>query len=261
MKSRFIKIAVETAVKAGIYAKRRKGKIKKISYKGDINLVTDVDKSCEKMIVSSLRKHFRGHSILSEEDTRKPDETEFRWVVDPLDGTTNYSKGLPIYSVSIALERKGKTVLGVVYDPERDELFRAERGKGSFLNKKRIYVSKSKRLIESLLVTGFAYDIRTTKLDNMEYFRTFIKKSLAVRRLGSAAIDLCYVACGRFDGFWEMNLHPWDSAAGYLIVMEAGGSVTKFDGSCYSHYDRELLATNSIIHKEMLSVLRKENIN
>ena len=181
---------------------------------------------------------------------------EYRWVIDPLDGTTNYAHGLPIYSISIALERNDGVVLGVVYDPERGELFQAEKAKGSYLNKKRIRVSKAQNLKKALLVTGFAYDIRKTTQNNMNYFTKFLKKSRALRRLGSAALDLSYVACGRFDGFWEMNLHPWDSAAGSLIVREAGGNLTKFDGSPYSHYDKEILATNSKIHSQMMRVLK-----
>ncbi len=256
MKKKYIDVAVESAVKAGDYAKKRKGKIRSISYKGEINLVTDVDKICEDIIVGTIKKYFPSHSILSEEGYTKVTPAEYRWVIDPLDGTTNYAHGLPIYSVSVALERNDEIVLGIVYDPEREELFKAERARGSYLNKKRIRVSKTRNLKRALLVTGFAYNIRRTTQDNMNYFTRFLKTSRAVRRLGSAALDLSYVACGRLDGFWEMSLHPWDSAAGLLIVREAGGKVTKFDGSPYTHYDKEILATNSKIHTQMMRVLK-----
>ncbi len=256
MSKKYIDVAIESAIKAGDYARKRKGKIKNISYKGEINLVTDVDKTCEDIIVGTIKKYFPSHSILSEENYTLVMPAEYRWVIDPLDGTTNYAHGLPIYSISIALERNDGVVLGVVYDPERGELFQAEKAKGSYLNKKRIRVSKAQNLKKALLVTGFAYDIRKTTQNNMNYFTKFLKKSRALRRLGSAALDLSYVACGRFDGFWEMNLHPWDSAAGSLIVREAGGNLTKFDGSPYSHYDKEILATNSKIHSQMMRVLK-----
>lgn len=251
-----IDVAVVSVVKAGDYAKKRKGKIRYISYKGEINLVTDVDKICEDIIVGTIKKYFPSHSILSEENYTKRTPAEYRWVIDPLDGTTNYAHGLPIYSVSVALERNDEIVLGIVYDPEREELFKAERDRGSYLNKKRIRVSKTQNLKKALLVTGFAYNIRRTTQDNMNYFTRFLKTSQAVRRLGSAALDISYVACGRFDGFWEMSLHPWDSAAGLLIVREAGGKVTRFDGSPYTHYDKEILATNSKIHTQMMRVLK-----
>lgn len=257
MKRRFIDTAITAALKAGSYAKKRKGRIRKISYKGEINLVTDVDKTCEDIIVSAIQKNFPCHGILSEEGYGSLSHAEYRWIIDPLDGTTNYSRALPIYCVSIALEFRGKIIAGVVYDPEREELFRAEAGRGAFLNKKRIFVSNTRSLKDGFFVTGFAYDVKTSKFDNIDYFRKFIKRSLAVRRLGAAALDLSYVACGRFDGFWEMNLHPWDSAAGMLIVQEAGGKVTKFDNAAYSCYDREILATNANIHKKMIDIMKR----
>jgi len=253
---KFIDVAMDAALKAGRYAKSRKGKIKRITYKGSINLVTDVDAACEDMIVRAVRSNFPDHEILAEESYHKPGSGDYRWVIDPLDGTTNYSRSLPIYSVSIALEYRSKTVLGVVYNPERDELFHAESGKGAYLNKKRIHVSEVSRLKQALLVTGFAYNMNSAKNDNVGFFKAFLKRSLAVRRLGSAAIDLCYVACGYFDGFWEMNLHPWDSAAGTLIVQEAGGKVTKFNGKGYTPYDKEILATNASIHAKMVKILK-----
>ena len=178
----------------------------------------------------------------------------YKWIIDPLDGTTNFAHAFPFFCVSIALEDKGRTVLGVVYDPMRDEIFIAELGKGATLNGKKIRVSRIGSLSGSLLATGFSYGI-TGKDRNITHFRNLLVKAQAVRRAGSAALDLCYVACGRFDGFWELDLHPWDSAAASLIVTEAKGTVTKFDGKPYSHYDKNILATNGRIHSQMVKVL------
>jgi len=252
---KFIDLAIDAAVKAGNYAKKRKGSIKKISYKGDINLVTDVDKKCEELIVNLIKKYNPTHRILSEEGYRDRATAGYRWIIDPLDGTTNFAHGLPVYSVSIALEENGKIVVGVVYNPEAGELFTSEVNKGARLNNKKIHVSKINKLDKALLATGFAYDIKHTAKDNVLYFTKFLKIAQAVRRLSSAALDLCYVACGRFDGFWEMNLHPWDSAAAMLIVNEAGGRVTTFNNSTYTPFDKEILATNSKIHDEMVKIL------
>ncbi|MFH1790860.1 MAG: inositol monophosphatase family protein [Candidatus Omnitrophota bacterium] len=251
----FLETCLRAAVKAGDFARRRKGRIREISYKGAINLVTDVDKDCEEIIVSAIRKKFPSHGILSEENYSEVKPAEFRWIVDPIDGTTNFSRGVPIYSVSVALEHSGRIVAGVIYDPERKELFSAAEGGGSFMNRKRIRVSATGRLKRAFLVTGFAYNARRTSAGNMGYFGTFLKRALAVRRLGSAALDMAYVACGRFDGFWEMDLHPWDSAAGALIVEEAGGKVTAYDGTCYSPFNDTLLSTNSRIHGQMMKIL------
>jgi len=255
-KIQFINIAIKAVVKAGDYAKKRKGKIKNIFYKGDINIVTDVDKKCENIIIDCINKYFPHHHILSEEGRQDRSDEGYRWIVDPLDGTTNYAHGLPVYSVSIALEKDSRIILGVVYDPETKELFKAEHGKGAYLNNKKIRVSKISNLDKALLATGFAYDIKDTTRDNVNYFTKFLKTSQAVRRLGSAALDLSYVACGRFDGFWEMNLYPWDSAAGMLIVKEAGGRITRFDKSTYTPFDKDILATNSKIHNKMAHILK-----
>lgn len=252
---KFIDTAIRLAVKSGDYARKRKGSIRNISYKGEINIVTDVDKKCERLIIDGIKKEFPYHSILSEEGYPQPTKGSHRWIIDPLDGTTNFAHGLAIYSVSIALEIDGRVMVGVVYNPETKELFHAEKAKGAFLNKKRIHVSKEKVLKKSLLVTGFAYDLGKAGADNLNFFSKFLRKSQAVRRLGSAALDLSFVACGRFEGFWEMNLHPWDSAAGMLLVEEAGGKVTKFDGSPYTPYDKEILATNSAVHSQMIKIL------
>ena len=253
MKRKFKKIAIEAVLEGGLFIRKSVGKITKISYKGRDNIVTDVDKKAEEMIIRRILSAFPGHSVLSEE--RAPiGKSPYKWVIDPLDGTTNFAHGFPFFCVSIALEECGEIIMGVVYDPQRNELFYAERDKGSYLNNKRIHVSVTKKLSESFLATGFSYG-RRGKDKNVKNFTEFLLKTLAIRRAGSAALDLCYVACARFDGFWEMDLHPWDSAAGLLIVKEAEGAVTKFDGSDYSHYDKEVLATNGSIHKQMIKVL------
>ncbi|MDD5773440.1 MAG: inositol monophosphatase family protein [bacterium] len=250
----------EMAVSAGKFLKSRVGKIRKIDYKDDINIVTDVDLRAEKMIVGSIRKNCPGHAILTEEAGKIGEEKyEYRWVIDPLDGTTNFSHGYPFFCVSIALEKKGEIILGAVYEPMRDELFFAEKGKGAYLNNKRINVSSINNLQKSLLVTGFAYNIhKANRNNNINYFRRFLKTAQAVRRDGTAALDLCYVACGRTEGFWEMRLNPWDTAAGYLIVTEAGGKVTDFKGQKFSIFKKEIFATNGSIHQDCLKVIGKK---
>jgi len=253
--SLYKKIATQAALKSGICIKKSLGKIKKISYKGRINLVTDVDKKAEGIIIKKILSAFPDHSILSEEIGSKKGTSDCKWIIDPLDGTTNFARSFPFFCVSIALEKKGKVILGVIYDPLRDELFFAEEKKGAYLNKKRISVSKTKKLSKAFLATGFAYGIKEAKDNNIRNFKNFLMRSLAIRRAGSAALDFCYVACGRFDGFWEVGLHPWDCAAGTLIIKEAGGAVTKFDGSDYSHYNEYVLASNGLIHKQMVRVL------
>jgi myo-inositol-1(or 4)-monophosphatase len=261
----FKKIAVEAALKGGEILNKHQGKIKNISYKDEVNLVTDVDKISEDTILRIIRKNFPDHAILTEESKEFIPENEklkpvYEWVIDPLDGTTNYAHGLPIYCVSIALEENEKIILGVVYNPNLDELFVAERGKGAFLScgktKRRISVSQTRKLSKSLLATGFPYDIRTSKINNLDHFANFYKKAQAVRRGGSAALDLCYLAIGRFDGFWELKLSPWDIAAGSLLVEEAGGEVTDFSGGPFNIYLKEILATNGKIHKQMIEVLK-----
>ncbi|MCM8782405.1 MAG: inositol monophosphatase [Candidatus Omnitrophica bacterium] len=261
------KIAIEAALESGAFIKKSVGKIKEISYKGRINIVTDVDKKAEAVIIRKILSVFPNHSILSEEMgtvfkpqiavTQQSGSSEFKWIIDPLDGTTNFAHSFPFFSISIALEKDGLIILGVVYDPLRDELFLAEEGSGAYLNDKMIGVSRTKKLSEGLLATGFAYGIKEAKNNNIKNFRNFLMRALAIRRAGSAALDFCYVACGRLDGFWELDLHPWDCAAGGLIVKEAGGNITRFDGSKWSHYDKDVLASNGIIHKEMVKILAK----
>ena len=247
-------VAIRAALRSGRLIKNSVGKIEKISYKGRDNIVTDVDKKAEKIIINYILKAFPDHSILSEESEPRSGDSHYKWIIDPLDGTTNFAHAFPFFCVSIALEKDGRIILGVVYDPLRGEMFIAEEGRGARLNGKKIHVSKVKKLIDGFLATGFSYGIKK-KDRNIAYFKKLLTRSQAIRRAGSAALDLCYVACGRFDGFWEMDLHPWDSAAGMLIVKEAGGKVTKFDSSPYSPYDKNILATNSLIHNHISKFL------
>jgi len=207
-------------------------------------------------VIRSLRQAFPDHSILSEESPELLTGSPYKWIIDPIDGTTNFAHAFPFFCVSIGLEHHGRIVAGVVYDPMRDELFTAEAGRGARLNGKRIMVSDVTSLSRSFLATGFSYGI-TRKDRNIRHFKKLLLSTMAIRRAGSAALDLCYVACGRFDGFWELNLHPWDSAAGMLIVEEAGGKVTRFDGKPYTPYHKDILATNKRIHAALSSSLSK----
>lgn len=254
-----IEIAVEAALEAGKLLKMHSGKPKSIERKEgqETNLVTEIDRQSEEIVIGTIKKHFPHHDFLAEESGGREQQSEYRWVIDPLDGTTNFTHGLPIFCVSIGLERKGVLELGVVYNPNLDELFTAERGKGAFLNKRRIRVSKTSNLIESMLVTGFPYTVQSNPDHAVEHFNNFLMKAQAVRRLGSAALDLCYVAAGRFEGFWEVSLNPWDMAAGVLIVQEAGGTYTDFLGNPSTIYKKNLLTSNGRIHTQMIEVLKK----
>jgi myo-inositol-1(or 4)-monophosphatase len=223
-----------------------------IEYKGDVDLVTEADRASEKLIVQRLQARWPEHGIVGEEGTRSATEAEYRWYVDPLDGTTNFAHGYPVFCVSIALVRHdGQLEVGVLYDPTRDEMFSAERGQGATLNGKRLQVSKTKALAESLLGTGFPSHKRH-KNPNIHFYHQLTLRSHGVRRAGSAALDLANVASGRYDGFWEFNLNPWDTAAGVLIVQESGGMVTRFDGTPFRLDSREVLASNALIHQELL---------
>lgn len=233
------------------------GRRKRISFKGEVDLVTQFDCYAQDMIIKDLKKTYPDFGILSEEDVNKGTDLPVKWIIDPLDGTTNFAHGLPIWAVSIALEVRGKVVLGVVYDPNRKELFSGRRRTGAYLNGKRIRVSNERKLQSSLLVTGFPYDIRRSQKNNLAQFSAFAVRSRAVRRLGSAALDLCYTACGRFDGYWEMKLSPWDQAAGALILREAGGRITDFSGKEFNIYGDEVLGTNGKIHGQMMRVLSR----
>lgn len=221
------------------------------------NLVTEVDKKSEKTITDFIRKKYPSHSILAEESGERKSSSEYLWVIDPLDGTTNFAHGLPIFSVSIGLQYKGETVAGVVYDVMRDVIFSAEKGSGAFENGKKIFVNSNESIEESLLVTGFPYNVAENPEKVFERFIEMLKVARAVRRLGSAAIDFCYVANGVFDGFWEVHLNPWDICAGKLIVEEAGGKVTDFNGNQISIFNKTILSTNGKIHNKMIELLNK----
>lgn len=252
-----LKFIEDLARRAGRVQLEHLGNVKCVEYKGAINLVTEVDRECEELIVGEIRKRYPDDDILAEEGTGERQNAKRRWIVDPLDGTVNYAHGFPFFCVSIALEDKGELAAGVIYDPNRGEMFAAEKGLGAKLNGGKISVSKTPALKQSLVATGFAYNVREgEKNDNLDNFANFIMTALAVRRPGSAAIDLAWVACGRIDGFWELFLRPWDIAAGTLIIREAGGTVTSFDGSAFNLYGDEILASNGRIHGEMIDVLK-----
>jgi len=255
--SQFLEVAIRAAQEAGALQALNLHKKHDIQFKGDINLVTEVDKACEALIVKELSAHFPSHNFLGEEEGKRDNGSEYTWIFDPLDGTTNYAHGYPLFCVSIALEHKGEIILGVVYDSNRSELFWAEKGKGSFLNGKTLRVSQNNDISKALLSTGFAYNVKEVEDNNLNHFCDMIMAARAVRRDGVAAIDLCYVASGRYDGFWELNLMPWDVAAGCLILAEAGGHVTRFSGKPFSVYDKDILATNGLLHDKMSEVLMK----
>lgn len=247
--------AETTARSAGEILKLGFHKKKQIRYKGVIDPVTEYDLKSEKHIVAALKKNYPDHGILSEEGDNKKSTDQYRWVIDPLDGTVNYAHKMPVYAVSIALMENDDPIVGVVYDPEKDEMFSAVKNGGAFLNGKKISVSKESKLNRSLLATGFAYNIKKAKKNNLGTFARMMKQAQAVRRLGSAALDLCWLADGRFEGFWEYYLHPWDTAAAILIVTEAGGKVTGISKDKYTIFDDNLLASNNLIHQQMRQAL------
>jgi myo-inositol-1(or 4)-monophosphatase len=253
-----LNFAIRVARDAGALLRDRLGTRIDIGHKGSINLVTDVDLASEKLIREAISTYYPRHEILAEEGGLTESASEYRWIVDPLDGTTNYAHGYPVFCVSIGLEHKGEVIIGVVYDPMRDEMFTAERGAGAALNNRPVRVSKTEDLMQSILSTGFPYDIKTSALTNLNHWANFAMNAQALRRDGAAALDLCYVACGRFDGFWELNLSPWDTAAGALIVAEAGGRITDFAGGPFSNYKPEIVASNGLIHERMIEVLTME---
>ncbi len=234
-------------------------------YKGDVDLVTEADRASEKLIVERLREVFPAHGVYGEEGTRSNIDREYRWYIDPLDGTTNFAHGFPFFCVSMGLERRmqslaptqdGEMVAGVVYDPLRDELFTAEKGKGAYLNGAAIHVSRVAELAEALLATGFPSRKRHDN-PNIHFYQEFTLRSHGVRRAGAAALDLAFTACGRLDGFWEFNLNPWDTSAGALLVTEAGGSITTFDGSPFRLDSKEVLATNGLLHEELVTLFKQ----
>jgi len=227
----------------------------RVRFKGRIDPVTEYDLKAERFITREISRRYPQHEILTEEGSAVGQRSEFRWIIDPLDGTVNFSHGFPIYCVSIALEHEGDVIAGAVYDPERDELSWSGRGLRSFLNRRVITVSTESNLERALLATGFAYDIGTSRRNNLGLFARMAKKAQGIRRPGSAAIDLCWLAAGRLDGFWELKLHPWDTAAAKLIVENAGGRISRVNGRPYSIYDPDLLASNGRIHRAMRQVL------
>ena len=252
------RVAVDAARAAGQLLHREHPRTRQISFKGAVtNLVTEMDGRSEALVVAALLAQFPDDGILGEEGSARPGRSGRRWVIDPLDGTTNYAHGLPIYSVGIGLERAGVVELGVVYDPSRDEMFVGERGGGAWLNDRRLAVSATATLDTSLLVTGFPYDIRTNPDNNLTEYAAFAVRSRAVRRLGSALLDLAYVAAGRFDGFWELGLSPWDVVAGKVILEEAGGRITDLHGGPVDIDHPRIVASNGHIHGEIVALLQE----
>jgi myo-inositol-1(or 4)-monophosphatase len=223
----------------------------KIEYKGDADLVTVADRKSEALILERVRKQFPGHDVMGEEGARIESGSDYKWYVDPLDGTTNFAHGFPVFCVSLGVQYRGRGAAGVIYDPTRDEMFAAAAGKGAFLNGKPIRVSPTARLADCLVGTGFPSHKRH-KNPNIHFYHQITLKTHGVRRAGSAALDLCNVACGRFDGFWEFNLNPWDTAAGVLIVEEAGGRLTNFAGGAFELDSRETLASNGLVHDALV---------
>jgi myo-inositol-1(or 4)-monophosphatase len=256
----FVPKAAEIAREAGARLREFHAQGVETEYKGDVDIVTVADRTVEKLIRARLSEAFPDHGVYGEEGTRERMEGEFRWYVDPLDGTTNFAHGFPQFCVSMGLEHRpagtkagedGTLVAGVIYDPLRDELFTAERGRGAQLNGKTTKVSRTPELAEALLATGFPSRKRHAS-PNVHFYQEFTLRSHGVRRAGSAALDLAYVACGRMDAFWEFNLNPWDTAAGILLIEEAGGRVTDFAGERFQLKSEEILATNGLIHEELI---------
>lgn len=251
----YLDLARKAALEAGDLLKGYLGKVGVVEYKAKNSLVTEADRVAEDLIIGMIKETYPAHGILAEESGTQRVGSNYRWIIDPLDGTTNFAHAYPFFSVSIALEISGEVKIGLIYDPVKDEMFIGERGSGARMNERKIVVSNTEKVEESNLCTGFIHTADWMVEENLKHFGNFIRRARAVRRDGSAALDLCYVACGRYDGFWELGLNPWDTAAGYLIVEEAGGKVTKFGGEEYNIDDREIIASNGKIHDEMMNVL------
>lgn len=257
MMTHYLESVVDIARQAGDLLKEKFNEPHTIEYKGLINLVTEADHASEERIISKIRETYPDHDILTEESKGIATGAVFRWIIDPLDGTTNYAHGYPVFCVSVALERKGEICFGAVYNPMLNEMFFAEKGAGAFLNGKRIRVSDTEDLTKSLLATGFPYDVRDSRENNLDHFNRMAVNAQAIRRAGAAALDMAYVAAGRFDGFWELKLMPWDTAAAWLLVEEAGGCVTDLSGSPFFLDAPHVLASNGIIHRDMVDILMK----
>jgi myo-inositol-1(or 4)-monophosphatase len=254
-----IQLAIEAALETGAFLKESVGKVLEVESKfgQETNLVTQIDKKAEEIIISKIKRTYPDHDFLAEESGSHNKKSDYRWIIDPLDGTLNFTHGIPLYSVSIAVEVKGVVVAGVVYEPNLGELFTAEKGKGAFLNNKPIHVSRVDTLIESMMVTGFPYTIKENPDNAVQHFVNMLMQVQGIRRLGSAAVDLCYVACGRFEGFWEVSLNAWDMAAAMLFIEEAGGRFTDLHGKPSTIYNKRVLATNGLIHDSVLEVLKR----
>lgn len=253
--SQWKSFALDLARESGALLNEMFSKKHQIHFKGDINIVTEADKMSENLIIRKIHHAFPEHGILSEESDAIAGDGKMRWIIDPLDGTTNYAHGYPVFCVSIALEKNGQVILGVIYDPTRNDMFFAEHGEGAFLNGKKLAVSNCSNLSQSLLATGFPYDIRESKENNLDYFNSMAVNVQAIRRAGAAALDLAYLAAGRFDGFWELKLKPWDTAAGCLMVEEAGGVISDISGNPWNLQSPDILASNGLIHDQMIKVL------
>jgi len=251
-KREFVSGAADIAREAGALLMEFFRQRVNVEYKGEADLVTVADRKSEALIRERIRERWPGHDILGEEQGLTDTGSDYRWYVDPLDGTTNFAHGFPVFCISLALEYKGGRIAGVIYDPTRDELFAAEKGSGATLNGQSIAVSRTANLAECLVATGFPSHKRH-KNPNIYFYHQITLKTHGVRRAGSAALDLCCVACGRFDGFWEFNLNPWDTAAGVLLVEEAGGRVTTFDGGPFQLNSRETLASNGLVHEVLVT--------
>lgn len=252
-----LNFAIQTARDAGSLLLEKFGRITSVRKKGDINLVTEADLASEALIIERIKSYHPRHAVLAEESGEAVvtgGDSKWKWIIDPLDGTTNYAHGYPCFCVTLALEHDGQIVVGVTFDPTRNEMFAAEKGSGASLNSKPIRVSAETKLSESLIVTGFPYDFKQRPHFERS-LKEFLLRSRGVRRDGSAAIDMAYVACGRFDGFWEEGLNPWDVAAGKLLIEEAGGQISYYDGSEFSIYKPPICASNGLIHDQMLEVL------
>jgi myo-inositol-1(or 4)-monophosphatase len=260
-----LKKARETALEAGAFLLKAQKKPFRVKLKGEINLVTSADQKAEELILSRLNRAFPEFALLAEETGRKAKEADALWVVDPLDGTTNFAHRLPVYAVSIGLWELGKPVLGVVYHPALDEMFWGVAGKGAYVNRKRLAVSRTVNPDHALLSTGFPYDLRESEENNLDYFAAFATRVRAIRRMGAAALDVAWTAAGRFDGFWELKLYPWDTAASVILVAEAGGKLSDFEGRAWKLETRNLVASNGCLQGFILRVIeecrkRKEDI-
>lgn len=253
--NKYLDIAVKAAVAAGDIIIKGLHKKKVITYKSRIDPVTHIDKECERVITGLIRKNFPGHSILAEETGSNRVVSDYCWVIDPLDGTVNYAHGFPSFCCCIALTFKDRVIAGVTYDPQRGELFKAAKGRGAYLNGKKIRVSNISRLDRSLLATGFSYNIKNAKNKNIRSFRSVSLHCQGVRRAGSAGLDLAYVACGRLDGFWEYNLNPWDVGSGALLITEAGGRMSNIYDNGFSIFSKQTMASNGILHAKLKKIV------